>query len=43
MILRLQSWFCRTFHRQVTLPIHGRYTCLTCQRTYPVPWEVPHG
>jgi hypothetical protein len=29
---------CRTFHSKTTLPVQGCYRCLTCLRTYPVPW-----
>jgi hypothetical protein len=31
--------WCRTFHPEPYWPVHGRYCCPTCMRTYPVPWR----
>jgi hypothetical protein len=32
-------WWCKMMHDDISWPSHGRYRCLTCKRTYPVPWE----
>jgi len=35
---RFAIGWCRRFHSRTSWPIRGHYECLTCQRTYPVPW-----
>ncbi len=40
MIERFCRWWCRMFHRHITLPFCGQYECLRCFRTYPVRWDV---
>jgi hypothetical protein len=36
----LWIWWCRQMHTSVRWPIHGRYNCATCGRTYTVPWHA---
>ena len=31
------AW-CQLFHPDASWPLHGRYHCPACLRTYPVPW-----
>jgi hypothetical protein len=35
----LRLW-CRYFHSDIYAPVHGEYVCQTCQRRWPVPWEL---
>ena len=35
---RVSIGWCRTFHPAPCWPIHGRYYCPACLRSYPVPW-----
>ena len=36
----MKRWWCKKFHGEITRPVNGEYTCLTCLRRYPVPWEI---
>jgi hypothetical protein len=36
----IAAWWCRLFHRSITLPVHGEYVCLICLRRYRVSWEI---
>ncbi len=29
-------WWCRMFHRKITMPMHGEYECLRCARVFQV-------
>jgi len=31
-------FWCSVMHDDITWPRNGRYRCLCCGRTYPVPW-----
>ncbi len=33
--------WCKKMHTKAMWPIHGRYICPQCLRTYPVAWEEP--
>lgn len=33
-------WWCRTMHRSVFHPVHGKYICGVCLREWPVPWAA---
>lgn len=33
-----ETW-CKKMHSRAMWPIHGRYTCPDCLRSYPVEWE----
>lgn len=35
----LRNRWCYFMHPDPMWPIHGRYRCPECQRSYPVPWE----
>jgi hypothetical protein len=35
------EFWCKMFHKNVSMPICGHYRCLRCNRIYPVPWEEP--
>lgn len=35
---RIASWWCRHFHRSISLPVNGRYHCWVCLRSYTVDW-----
>ncbi len=37
---KLGYWWCQTMHPEVTWPVHGKYQCETCGRTYSVRWDV---
>jgi transposase-like protein len=39
MIARFKLWVCRHLHGRPMHPIHGRYRCPRCHRTWPVAWE----
>lgn len=39
MLSRLLSLYCRLVHPAPMWPVNGRYTCRTCFRSYPVPWQ----
>lgn len=36
---RIAVAWCRMFHPEPSWPIHGRYCCPACLRSYPVPWQ----
>ncbi len=33
---RICRWWCRHFHRSITLPVNGQYFCMQCTRSYEV-------
>ncbi len=35
MLERICRWYCRSFHKAITLPCNGQYECLRCLRTFP--------
>jgi transposase-like protein len=35
----IRNHWCYLMHPDPMWPIHGRYVCPKCQRSYPVPWE----
>ena len=39
MIERLARLRCRLLHRRIFRPAHGKYTCCTCLRQWPVTWH----
>jgi hypothetical protein len=36
---RMTTVWCRAFHPDPMLPVHGIYRCPSCLRLYPVPWQ----
>jgi hypothetical protein len=36
---QIGTLWCSFSHASATWPIHGKYACGVCGRTYPVPWE----
>ena len=38
----IEAW-CRMMHENVTWPLHGRYHCRRCHRSYAVPWDWKPG
>jgi hypothetical protein len=36
LVSRFRDIWCRLFHRQVLLPLHGYYQCRRCFRRYPM-------
>jgi hypothetical protein len=38
---RLQTLWCKSMHPAPMWPVHGRYQCPVCLRSYPVAWEQP--
>ena len=41
MINWISTVWCKKMHTKAMWPIHGRYICPQCLRTYPVAWEGP--
>jgi len=41
MINKISELWCKKMHTNAMWPIHGRYICPQCLRTYPVVWEDP--
>ena len=41
MINKISELWCKKMHTNAMWPIHGRYICPQCLRTYPVAWEDP--
>jgi hypothetical protein len=41
MINWISVLWCKKMHTKAMWPIHGRYICPQCLRTYPVVWEEP--
>ena len=43
MLELLARWYCRQFHRSITTPVNGTYTCLHCLRSYQAVSMLPTG
>lgn len=41
MINWISELWCKRMHTKAMWPIHGRYICPQCLRTYSVAWEDP--
>ncbi len=41
LAVRIAEAWCRLTHPAPMWPVHGRYQCPKCLRTYPVPWDEP--
>ncbi len=41
MLNWISTFWCQKMHTKAMWPIHGRYICPQCLRTYPVAWEEP--
>ena len=41
MLTRIADLWCKTMHKEAMWPIHGRYICPECLRSYSVQWEDP--
>lgn len=39
MLNWMSELWCKKMHSRAMWPIHGRYICPDCLRTYPVVWE----
>ena len=39
-IEKLGEAWCGLMHDAAMWPMHGQYTCRTCGRHYPVPWNM---
>ena len=39
MINKISELWCKRMHTKAMWPIHGKYICPQCLRTYPVAWE----
>jgi hypothetical protein len=38
LICWLEVAWCRTFHRSISRPRHGKYFCWRCMLEFPVDW-----
>ncbi len=38
---RISEFWCKRMHSKAMWPIHGKYICPQCLRSYPVVWEGP--
>jgi hypothetical protein len=39
MFKTMGEFWCKLLHDRPNWPIHGRYACRVCGRSYAVPWE----
>jgi hypothetical protein len=40
MLNWISELWCKKMHSRAMWPIHGKYICPNCLRSYPVAWEV---